>query len=105
MSQNNKTTAMLVFQTNLVGVALFSGANAFFCFNKFAGHVILLLLTPAQHKENFVVLFVAENAHDFVVNVDSFSQHPTKRCTQKVVCCYGNYSTSKLKEKEMKKSY
>ena len=30
------TTAMLVFQTNPIGVELFSYANAFFCFNKFA---------------------------------------------------------------------
>ena len=35
-SQNNKTAAMLVSQTNPVGVELFSYANAFFCFNKFA---------------------------------------------------------------------
>ena len=30
------TAAMLVSQTNPVGVELFSYANAFFCFNKFA---------------------------------------------------------------------
>ena len=38
VSQNNETAAMLVSQTNPVGVLveLFSYANAFFCFNKFA---------------------------------------------------------------------
>ena len=36
VSQNNKTAAMLVSQTSPVGVELFSYANAFFCFNKFA---------------------------------------------------------------------
>ena len=34
--QNNKTAAMLVFQTNPVGVELFSYVNASSCFNKFA---------------------------------------------------------------------
>ena len=34
VSQNNKTAAMLVFQTSPVGVELFSYANAFFCSNK-----------------------------------------------------------------------
>ena len=33
---NNKTAAMLVSQTNPVGVELFSYANAFFCSHKFA---------------------------------------------------------------------
>ena len=36
--QNNKTAAMLVFQTNPVGVDLFSQfsyVNSFFCFHKF----------------------------------------------------------------------
>ena len=33
---NNETAAMLVTQTNPVGVELFSYANAFFCSNKFA---------------------------------------------------------------------
>ena len=36
VSQNNETAAMLAFQTNPVGVELFSYANAFFCPNKFA---------------------------------------------------------------------
>ena len=36
VSQNNATVAMLVSQTNPVRVKLFSYANAFFCFNKFA---------------------------------------------------------------------
>ena len=36
VSQNNETAAMLVSQTSPVGVGLFSYANAFFCFNKFA---------------------------------------------------------------------
>ena len=35
-SQNNETAAMLVSQTNPLGVELSSYANAFFCFNKFA---------------------------------------------------------------------
>ena len=34
--QNNKSAAMLVSQTNPVGVELFSYAHAFFCFNKLA---------------------------------------------------------------------
>ena len=34
--KNNETVAMLVSQTSSVGVELFSYANAFFCFNKFA---------------------------------------------------------------------
>ena len=34
--QNNETAAMLVSQTSPVGVELFSYANAFFCYNKFA---------------------------------------------------------------------
>ena len=33
--QNNETAAMPFFQTNPVGVKLFSSANAFFCSNKF----------------------------------------------------------------------
>ena len=36
VSQNNETAAMLVSQTNPLGVGLFSYANAFFCPNKFA---------------------------------------------------------------------
>ena len=36
VSHNNKTVAMLVSQTNPVGVELFSYAKAFFCSNKFA---------------------------------------------------------------------
>ena len=36
VSQNNETAGMLVFQTNPLGVVLFSYANAFFCSNKFA---------------------------------------------------------------------
>ena len=36
VSQNNETAAMLVSQTNPVGAEVFSYANAFFCFNKFA---------------------------------------------------------------------
>jgi len=36
VSQNNETAAMLVFQTNPVGVELFSYVNTFFCSNKFA---------------------------------------------------------------------
>ena len=36
VSHNNETAAMLVFQTNPLGVALFSYANAFFRSNKFA---------------------------------------------------------------------
>ena len=33
---NNETAAMLLSQTNPVGVELFSYANSFFCSNKFA---------------------------------------------------------------------
>ena len=36
VSQDNETAAMFVSQTSPVGVELFSYANAFFCFNKFA---------------------------------------------------------------------
>ena len=36
VSQKNETAAMLVSQTSPVGVELFSYANAFSCFNKFA---------------------------------------------------------------------
>ena len=36
VSQNNETAAMLVSQTNPVGFELFSYANAFSCFDKFA---------------------------------------------------------------------
>ena len=36
VSQNSETAAMLVSQTNPLGVELFSYANAFFCSNKFA---------------------------------------------------------------------
>ena len=86
-------------QSFLVQTLSFVSINLHRCWPRY----LAITLTPAQHKENFVVLFVAENAHDFVVNMDSLSQHPTKRCTQEVVCCYGNYSTSKLEEKEMKK--
>ena len=39
VSQNNETAAMLVSQTNPLGAVLFSYSNAFFCSNKFAGHV------------------------------------------------------------------
>jgi len=34
--QNNETAAMLVYQTNPLGVELFSYANTSFCFSKFA---------------------------------------------------------------------
>ena len=34
--QNNETAAMLVSQTSPLGVELFSYANDFFCYNKFA---------------------------------------------------------------------
>ena len=36
VSQNNEAAAMLVSQTSPLGVELFSYANAFFCYNKFA---------------------------------------------------------------------
>ena len=36
VSQNKETAAMLVSQTNPVGVELISYANAFFCSNTFA---------------------------------------------------------------------
>ena len=36
VSQSNETADMFVFQTNPVGVQLFSYVNAFFCSNKFA---------------------------------------------------------------------
>ena len=36
VSQNNETAAMLVSQASPLGVELFSHANAFFCYNKFA---------------------------------------------------------------------
>ena len=36
VSQKNKTVAMLVSQTNPVGVEFFSYVNVFFCSNKFA---------------------------------------------------------------------
>ena len=36
VSQNKETAAMLVSQTNPLGIELFSYANAFFCFSKFA---------------------------------------------------------------------
>ena len=36
VSQNNETAAMLVSQTSPLGIELFSYANAFFCFDKFA---------------------------------------------------------------------
>ena len=36
VSQTNKTAAMLVSQTSPLGVELFSYANAFVCYNKFA---------------------------------------------------------------------
>lgn len=41
--QNSKAVTMLVFQTNPMGVKLFSNVNAFFCSNEFtfiidAGH-------------------------------------------------------------------
>ena len=36
VSQNNETASMLVSQTSPLGVELFSYANAFFCYNKFA---------------------------------------------------------------------
>ena len=39
VSQNNETEAMLVSQTNPVGVELFSYANAFFCSSIDDGHV------------------------------------------------------------------
>ena len=38
--KNNKTAAMLVFQTNPVGIELFSYVNAFFCSNKFARYIM-----------------------------------------------------------------
>jgi len=34
--QNNETEVMLVSQTSPLGVELFSYANDFFCYNKFA---------------------------------------------------------------------
>ena len=36
VSQNNETAAMLVYQTNPLGVELFCYVNTSFCFNKFA---------------------------------------------------------------------
>ena len=45
VSQNNDTAAMLVPQTNPVGVELFSYANNFFCSNKFAYILATLVKT------------------------------------------------------------
>ena len=36
VSQNNEMAAMFVSQANPLGVEVFSYANDFFCFNKFA---------------------------------------------------------------------
>ena len=36
VSQNNETAAIFVFQTDPVGIELFSYVNALFCSNKFA---------------------------------------------------------------------
>ena len=59
VSQNNDTVAMLVSQTNPVGVELFSYANAFFCSNKLAyiddGQVSEnTLYDVSREKVNFV---------------------------------------------------
>ena len=45
VSQNNETAAMLLSQTSPLGVELFSYANAFFCYNKFAYMLATLVKT------------------------------------------------------------
>ena len=53
VSQNNEMAAMLVSQTNPLGVELFSYANASFCSNKFAQ---MLLATWVKTLLFFAVL-------------------------------------------------
>ena len=51
VSQNNETAAMLVSQTSPVGVELFSYANAFFCYNKFAYILATWVKTLYKQKQ------------------------------------------------------
>ena len=56
------------------------------------------LFTPAQYAEHSVVLFAAKHSNNLVINMNSFRQHPAKRCAEKVMCCYGYDPASQLKE-------
>ena len=57
VSQNNEMAAMLVSQTSPLGVELFSYANAFFCYHKFAfllaTRVKTLYSHTLKHKKGF----------------------------------------------------
>ena len=50
--QNNKTAAMLVYQTNPLGVQLFSRVNSFFCSNKFAWLLVTWLKTLHMNRRD-----------------------------------------------------
>lgn len=56
--------------------------------------------TPAQHAEYSVVLFATKHPNNLVVNMDSFGQHPAKRCAKEIMRCYGYDPASKLKEQD-----
>ena len=61
VSQNNKTAAMLVSQTSPLEVELFSYANDFFCYNKFAYMLatwVKILYSVIQLNRRYFVLII-----------------------------------------------
>ena len=65
VSQNNEMVAMLVSQTNPVGVELFSYANAFFCSKKFA--YMLATWVKTLYMFNLVVTVTELEERPFAV--------------------------------------
>ena len=85
------------------GWAVVQNAKAFILFvkereNKSGEKKKNIFRTPAQHAEYSVVLFATKHPNNLVVNMDSFRQHPAKRCAEKVMRCYGYDPASQLKE-------
>ena len=61
VSQNNETAAMLVSQTSPLGVELFSYANAFFWYNKFAYMLATWVKTLCWRRSKLVMKIICSN--------------------------------------------
>jgi len=75
----NETAAMLVYQTNPVGVQLFSYVNTFFCSNKFAWlldtwvytlYYFVIVMVPVTCKNITAVTFISKLFLEFLRKYD-----------------------------------
>ena len=64
---NNETAAILVYQTNAVGVELFSHENTFLCFNKFAWLLATRVGTLWSEKNRAAPLWPVNGSYVFFI--------------------------------------